>query len=150
MKVKKIVLGIFLFVICSSFAQNSITEINTKNGITYLTTDINYSVTGIYQYKGSEPIVELNANGSGFYQTEGEPKKAINWGFECSKDGVPKFVKGFDSIEYVFYYKYIYSDENDSEWKKVEFSIHLNSMKMFINGERVKIFTPKEKQKKLP
>jgi uncharacterized lipoprotein YehR (DUF1307 family) len=39
---------------------------------------------------------------------------------------------------------------SDSEWKKVEFSIHLNSMKMFINGERVKIFTPKEKQKKLP
>ncbi|GAB3720685.1 hypothetical protein [Flavobacterium koreense] len=150
MKVKKIVLGIFLFVIGSSFAQNSVTEINTKNGVTYLTTDINYSVTGIYQYKGKEPIVELNADGSGFYQTEGESKKAINWGFECSKDGVPKFVKGFDSIEYVFYYKYIYSDEDDSEWKKVEFSIHLNSMKMFINGERVKIFTPKEKQKKLP
>ncbi|WP_396147871.1 hypothetical protein [Flavobacterium sp.] len=150
MKVKKIVLGIFLFVIGSSFAQNSVTEINTKNGITYLTTDINYSVTGVYQYKGKEPIVELNVDGSGFYQTEGEQKKAINWGFECSKDGVPKFVKGFDSIEYVFYYKYIYSDENDSEWKKVEFSIHLNSMKMFINGERVKIFTPKEKQKKLP
>lgn len=146
MKVKKIVLGIFLFVICSSFAQNSMTEISTKNGLTYVTTDISYPVTGVYQYKGTEPVVELNINGSGFYQNHGDLKKPITWGFECSKDGVPKFIKGFDNLKYFLYYKYTGSEENEeNEWKKVEFSIHLNSMKMFINGERVKVFTPKEK-----
>lgn len=143
MKLKKVLLLVILFFTVNVFSQNSATEINTKDGVHYITTSIDYPVTGTYFFKGAEPIVELNSNGTGFYQQHEEPKKTMIWGLECSKEGVLKFTKGFDSIEYILYYKYTSSSETEEEWNKVEFSIHLNSMKMFINGERMKTYTPK-------
>lgn len=143
---KKIIITTILLFVIKSFSQNTVTEINTKNGIAYITNDINYPTNGIYLFKVSEPIVELNSTGNGFYQQHGQPKRAIMWGFECNKTGGPKFVKGFDNLKYNLFYKYTDKTEIDveEEWNKVEFSIHLNSMKMFINGERQKTFTPKE------
>lgn len=142
MKLKKVFLLVVVLFSVTVFSQ---TEINTKEGVRYITTSIEYAVSGTYFYKGSEPIAELNSNGTGFYQQHDEPKRAMIWGLECSKDGVLKFTKGFDSIEYILYYKFTSgtSSETDEEWNKVEFSVHLNSMKMFINGERMKTFTSK-------
>lgn len=143
MKVKKILVAFVLLLTINAFAQNSATEINTKDGVHYITTSIDYPVSGTYFFKGAEPIVELNGNGTGWYQQHEEPKKAMIWGLECSKDGVLKFTKGYDSIEYTLYYKYTSASEVEEVWNKVEFSIHLNSMKMFINGERMKTYTAK-------
>ncbi len=142
MKLKKVFLLVLVLFSITVFSQ---TEINTKEGVRYITTSIEYPVSGTYFFKGAEPIAELNGNGTGFYQQHDEPKKAMIWGLECSKDGELKFTKGYDSIEYILYYKFTSgtSSETEEEWNKVEFSIHLNSMKMFINGERMKTFTPK-------
>jgi hypothetical protein len=137
MKIKYVVSTILLFLAIGSFGQNSISEIETKKGIRYITNKIDYSITGTYLFKGNEPIVELNGNGKGFYQLHDQPKRPMEWGIECDNAGVPKFIKGFDSAEYTLWYRYTDADE---EWKMVEFSIHFNKMKMFIQGERSKDF----------
>jgi hypothetical protein len=148
MKLKKLLSVVALCFAMNSFAQNSVTEIHTIDGIHYITTSINYPITGTYLFKNAEPIVILNAGGTGVFQQHDLPKRTMVWGIECNQTGEPKFTKGFDNAEYYLYYKY--SDapgsELEGDWTKVEFSIHFNSMKMFINGERVKIFVPKEEK----
>lgn len=146
MKLKNIFIVVLLLVTIQFFGQNSNSEISSKEGVRYITTSINYPVAGVYTFKGGEPIVELNSNGTGFYQLHDQPKRAMTWGLECSKEGELKFTKGYDSTEYTLYYKFTSALEPDveEEWNKVEFSIHFNSLKMFINGERSKSFIYKE------
>ena len=148
MKLKKLFPVVILFFVMNSFAQNSVTEIKTKEGIRYITTSIDYPITGTYLFKETEPIVVLNAGGSGIYQLHDQPKRAMIWGIECNETGELKFIKGFDNAEYALYYKYTdaSTSELEEDWNKVEFSIHINSMKMFINGERVKKFVGKEEK----
>jgi hypothetical protein len=145
MNLKKFLSVSLFLLVMNSFAQNSVTEINTKDGVHYITTSINYPITGTYLFKEAEPIVELNVGGTGIYQLHDQPKRTMVWGIECNEIGEPKFIKGFDSAEYTLYYKYTTSldSETEEDWNKVEFSIHINSMKMFINGERVKKFVGK-------
>ncbi len=67
-----------LFVALLLFAFESLaqTKIEAKDGIHYLTTNIDYPIAGTYLFKGAEPTVELNGNGSGFYQLHmNNPKK---------------------------------------------------------------------------
>lgn len=144
MKAKKILLAILFFCVINCFAQNAPSKIETKNGIHYITTSIDYPITGTYLFQGNlEPVVELNANGSGFYQLHEQPKRAIIWGIECDKSGESKFIKGFDSAAYTLWYQYTTSSDNDTDndWKSVEFSIHFNTLKMYIQGERIKDYT---------
>ncbi|WNM18830.1 hypothetical protein [Flavobacterium capsici] len=146
MNFKKILSSFIICFSAISFAQNSITEIETDKGIRYITTDIDYQVTGTYSFKGAEPIVVLNSDGTGIYQLHDQPQRTMIWGMECNKNGELKFVKGFDNVKYFLFYKYNSSldAETEEKWNKVDFTIHLNSLKMFINGERAKNFTPKE------
>ena len=70
-------------------------------------------------------------------------KSEITWGFECTEDGFLRFKEGFDSAAYSIWYKNkenLITPELDKnhDWKKVEFSIHFNTNKMYIMGERVK------------
>ena len=120
-----------------------------KKGIRYITNTIDYPITGTYLFQGIEPIVELNANGTGIYQLHELPKRAMIWGIECNQAGEPKFLKGFDNAAYTLWYQYTTSSEDDSDldWKDVEFSIHFNTSKMFIQGERVKEFSEDSVQK---
>jgi hypothetical protein len=147
---KTLFIMVFLFV-NTVFAQNSATEISTKDGIHYITNTIDYPITGTYMFKGAEPIVELNSSGTGFYQSHEQLKREMAWGIECNSAGEPIFKKGYDSAEYTLWYRYTTSSEVDSDddviWKSVEFSIHFNSMKMFINGERVKSFSANLEEK---
>lgn len=139
MKSTKILRVILLLFTLNSFSQ---TKIEAKDGIHYITTNIDYPVTGTYFFKGAEPIVELNGNGSGFYQLHEQPKKAVIWGMECDEAGMPKFKKGYDSAAYTLWYQYTNPEtESDMNWKPVEFTIHFNSLKMFIQGERSKMYT---------
>jgi hypothetical protein len=139
MKSKNIFLLVAVLFIVNSFAQ---TKIETKDGLHYITTNIDYPITGIYLFEGAEPMVELNGNGSGFYQLHEQPKKAMNWGMECDEAGVPFFKKGYDSAAYTLWYQYSNPEaDDDTNWKPVEFSIHFNTLKMFIQGERSKDYT---------
>ncbi len=139
MKSKKILLVVLFLFVMKSLAQ---TKIEAKDGIHYITTDIDYSITGTYLFQGTEPTVELNSGGSGFYQLHEQPKRAVIWGMECDEAGSPKFDKGFDSAAYTLWYQYA-NPETDAEtnWKTVEFTIHFNTLKMFIQGERSKDYT---------
>lgn len=143
MKSKNLLLVVLLLLAANSFAQS--TKIEAKDGIHYLTTDIDYTIAGTYFFKGAEPTVELNENGTGFYQLHEQPKRAVIWGIESDEVGAPKFKKGFDSAAYTFWYQYTNPEtEEDKEWKVVEFTIHFNTLKMFINGERSKDFSESE------
>ena len=121
------------------FAQ---TKIEAQDGIHYITTDIDYPITGTYLFKGTEPVVELNSTGTGFYQRHEQPKKAITWGIECDESGKPIFKKGFDNAAYTLWYLYTNPEsEDEKHWKVTSFTIHFTSLKMFIQGERSKSYT---------
>ncbi|WP_295337559.1 hypothetical protein [Flavobacterium sp.] len=136
-----------LRVICLSFLGMTMcswsqTKIEAQDGIHYITTNIDYPITGTYSFKGAEPLVELNATGTGFYQRHEQPKKAITWGIECDESGKPIFKKGFDNAAYTLWYLYSNPETEDERyWKVTSFTIHFNSLKMFIQGERSKGFT---------
>jgi hypothetical protein len=147
MKLNKVVFIIAFFFANNIFAQNSATEIETRDGIHFITNTINYPITGVYTFQDAEPIVDLNANGTGIYQLHEQPKREMIWGIECNENGEPIFKKGYDSAEYTLYFKYTsLENEGDKDWKKVEFSIHFNSLKMYINGERAKSFVYNEEK----
>lgn len=139
MKSRNLLLVTLLLFVSNSFAQ---TKIEDKDGIHYITNTIDYPITGTYTFQGAEPLVELNAGGSGFYQLHDQHKRAVNWGIECDETGVPKFDKGFDSAAYILWYQYTSPESNDEmNWTAVEFTIHFNTLKMFIQGERSKDYT---------
>lgn len=144
MKIKNLLLFAFLSVTLGSAAQN-VTRIDAKDGIHYITTVMDYPITGTYYFKGAEPVVELNAGGNGFYQLHDQPKRAVNWGIECDETGTPKKKKGFDNAAYTLWYQYTSGSDLDTEdytiWKPVGFTIHFNSQKMFIQGERSKSYS---------
>ncbi len=142
MKLVKVLPIIVLFFAINSWAQNSVTEIKTKSGVKYITTSVDFPITGTYLFKGAEPTVELNGSGTGNYQLHEQPNRAIIWGLECDENGVLKFIKGFNSTAYILWYQFTDSSENtpDGNWTSVEFSIHFNTSKMYIQGERVKDF----------
>jgi len=144
MKSIKILIVILLFIV-KSFAQS--TKIETNRGIHYITNDIKYPITGTYTFKGTEPVVELNDGGAGFYQLHEQPKRAIIWGMECNEAGKPLFIKGFDNAAYTLWYQYTNPESDDeTNWNAVEFTIHFNTLKMFIKGERSKNYNePTEK-----
>ena len=138
---RNLILVAVLFVM-NCFAQS--TKIETKDGIHYITNSIDYPITGTYLFQGAEPVVELNAGGAGFYQLHELPKRAMIWGIECDEAGAPKFIKGFDSAAYTLWYQYTTKSEFDEDymnWTPVEFTIHFNTLKMFIQGERSKDYT---------
>lgn len=139
MKTNKTFLVVLLLLAVNSFAQ---TKIEAKDGIHYLTTNIGYPITGTYLFNGTEPTVELNGNGTGLYQLHEQPKKAVTWGIECDEAGAPIFKKGFDNAAYTLWYLYTNPEsEEESYWKEVPFTIHFNTQKMFIQGERSKDYT---------
>ena len=143
MKVKAALLLALLSGICT-IAQ---TRIEAADGFRYITTTIDYPITGTYYFNGAEPTVELYAGGNGYYQLHEQPKRAVNWGIECDESGVPIFKKGFDNLAYTLWYQYTTATEFDDgtnlSWKSVGFTIHFNSQKMFIQGERCKTYSGK-------
>lgn len=146
MKIFTLLLITLIFPIINSNAQGKVTKINSKNKNHYITTTIEYPIAGTYQYENiSEPIVILNTDGTGIFQNKDLSKKEITWGLECTEDGFLRFKEGFDSAAYSLWYKSkdnIINSELDeiNDWTKVEFSIHFNTQKMYIMGERVKVY----------
>lgn len=118
-----------------SYAQLKVTKITAKNKDHYIATVIGYPITGLYIFKNqTEPITQLNEDGSGIMQNEDLLKENIIWGIECSEIGIPIFKEGFDSATYAFWYK----KDNEDNWISEQFSIHYEKKKMYISGERLK------------
>ena len=136
---------LFMAVILSpgnSYAQNKIDEITAKDGIHYITTSVDYPITGTYLFEGTiEPIVQLNPDGTGIFQLDDLSKTTMVWGMECFQDGTPKYQKGFNYAVYTLWYKNkeaITGSETDERWINAHFSIHFEKKKMFILGDRSK------------
>lgn len=119
------------------YSQIEVKQITYKGNNHFITTTIGYPLAGIFLYdEKTEPIIQLNSDGTGIYQDEDLTKKNIIWGVECSEKGVPIFKEGFNSASYSLWYK-----PNDEEnWITVQLSIHYNKKKMFIMGERIKSY----------
>ena len=148
MNLNKIITILIVTCSISSNAQkNEITTIEAPDGIHYLTNAIGQPIFGTYLFDGAEPIVELAENGTGFYQLHDQLKRPIIWGLECSERGIPISNKGFDNEEYKFWYQYT-DTESDGQWNLVEFTIHFKSMKMYIQGERLKVYSDEPKKVK--
>lgn len=88
-------LSIFLFNAYISVAQKA-EIINIKGETYYGVRSIHgYTVTGLYKYEGKgEPIVQLNPDGSGLFQSHGVPANKIRWWIMADQDGNVKTIKG--------------------------------------------------------
>jgi hypothetical protein len=140
-----------LFLILSlshSYAQINISKISAKDGDHYITTKIGYPIIGTYLFEEAEPIIQLNANGTGIFQHEDLVRRSIEWGIECSDAGGPLFKKGFDSATYTMWYKDVNGKDSNGDWNSVQFSMHFNSKKMFIMGNRCKKFVDTDTENK--
>ncbi len=135
MKFLKLLAFSLFLVAVQSHAQVKVDRITYKIHDHFITTTIGYPVPGVFLFEGKgEPIVQLNADGTGIFQYENLSKKNITWGIECTEEGIPIFKEGFNSASYVLWYK----PNNDEDWIFVQFSIHFSKKKMFIMGERIK------------
>jgi hypothetical protein len=149
MRSKNIFVVALMLFMMKSFGQNAVNEIETTSGVHYIRTNINYPVAGTYLFNNGEPIVELNENGTGFYQLHDQPKRPIHWGIECEKTGETIFKKGFNTASYSLWYQFLTTYEADMnlDWNLVPFTIHFNTLKMYIQGERVKDYKEPETKK---
>ncbi|GAA6766661.1 hypothetical protein [Flavobacterium johnsoniae] len=137
MKSVHVFLAALFFIAVKSYSQVEVNQITHNSKERYITTTIGFPVQGTYAPIGmKEPITVLNPDGTGFIQADDLSKKKINWGIECSEEGVAIFKEGFNSKSYTFWYR-----PNDSnEWYYSQFSIHFAKKKMFLMGERVKAY----------
>lgn len=147
MRSKKLLFIALLVFTANSFAQNW-DKIEAKDGMHYISHymhNINLDILGKYTFNGKEPVVELNEYGNGFYQLHEQTKRPMIWGLECDELGALKYKKGFDNAKYTLWYQYTTKlaedTEDDLAWKSVEFTIHFNTGKMFIQGERSKNYS---------
>jgi len=135
MKVLHLLFISLFFISTHSYSQVHVDQINYNSREHFITTTIGYPVPGTYLISGQkEPTTVLNPDGTGVIQSDDLSKKKINWGIECTDEGIPVFREGFNSATYTFWYR-----TNDSEtWNYSQFSIHFTKKKMFLMGERVK------------
>jgi hypothetical protein len=135
MKSLRLLFIALFFVSTHSYSQVQVDKITYNGRDHYITTTIGYPVPGTFQIAGQkEPTTVLNPDGTGVIQSDDLSKKKINWGIECTEEGVPVFKEGFNSASYTFWYR-----NNDSDnWIYSQFSIHFTKKKMFLMGERVK------------
>jgi len=140
MKKFTLLLSALLLSATHSFAQLKITTIKSKDQDHYIATVIGYPVAGVYTLVNQiEPTTQLNEDGTGFIQNEDLQKENIIWGIECSESGIPIFKEGFSSASYTLWYEKTNTKTDDEmEWESMQFSIHYEKKKMFIDGERVK------------
>lgn len=135
MKFLKLLFFSLFLVATKSHSQVHVDQISYNGKDRYITTTIGYPIPGTYIPTGQKaPSTVLNPDGTGVIQAEDQTKTKINWGIECTEEGIPVFKEGFNSASYTFWYRP--NDSND--WIYSQFSIHFAKKKMFLMGERVK------------
>lgn len=141
MNLKKLLFSLLFLVVTSAYTQIKVNQIEVNDKTHFITTITGYPLYGVYLFENKkEPIIQLNANGTGIFQLHEQPQTNMIWGIECSAIGIPKITEGFNSAVYSLWYK----NEGEEIWNEVQYSIHFSKMKMFILGERVKSYTEEE------
>lgn len=146
MKIINILLISIILISTPTFAQIKITTIPAKKQDFFIISKTDLPVYGLYQFENkSEPIIQLNADGTGIFQNQDLTKTEIIWGLECTEKGYLRFKEGFDSAAYTMWYKtkdnHLESDPEEYEdWTRVGFTIHFKTKKMYIMGERIKTY----------
>lgn len=137
MKILKAFLFILFFVTLKSHSQVQVDKIIYKSKEHYITTTLPYHITGTFLPPDKkEPSTVLNDDGTGVIQYDDMTKKKINWGIECNWEGTAILKEGYNSASYTFWYR----TEDSDEWMYSQFSIHFVKKKMFLMGERIKIY----------
>lgn len=118
-------------------AQAKIEAITYKYHPHFMTTDVGQPVAGTYLIEGKkQPIIQINADGTGIFQLETLSKKEMIWGIECTDEGIPIYKEGYNSSSYTFWYKL----KGSGEWLYTQFLILPNKKKMYLLGDRVKYY----------
>lgn len=127
------------------FAQA--TKVTIKNETYYLTKEIGYPIVGTYKYdsKNGEPIVQLNADGTGLFQLHDMQPTKMVWGIESDAQGKAKKVEGPAGAKYRLWYQIKEKNKGKGwesgvvdSWDVVEIAISFTNKKAYILGERVK------------
>ena len=120
-------------VMTQAYAQTGVTKVTEKGEDYFITTKANTNFIGLYKYEGKkEPIVQLNADGTGLFQLHGTPSKEMIWGIESDAKGVAKELKVVWGSVYRLWYQV------DGVWDIVQFSDHTDERILYILGERTK------------
>ena len=122
--------------------------VKIKNETYYLTKEIGYPITGDYLFESKkDPIVQLNADGTGLFQLHEMSRTPMVWGIECEMDGSPKKVKADWGFMYNLWYQIKAKHKGASwesgeigAWDVVSFSVHEDEHKIYILGERIKTY----------
>ena len=123
--------------------------VKIKNETYYLTKEIGYPITGEYLFESKkDPIVQLNADGTGLFQLHEMSRTPMVWGIECEIDGTPKKIKAAWGFMYNLWYQIKAKHKGASwesgeidAWDVVSFSVHEDENKIYILGERIKAYT---------
>ena len=118
------------------FAQSDVIKVTVKDEVYYLTTKLDYPITGLYKYESKgEPIVQLNEDGTGIFQLHQTPQTNMIWGIESDSQGVANELKVVWGSVYRLWYK-----TKNKEWDIIQLSVHTDEKKIYILGERVKTY----------
>ncbi len=129
-------------------AQSAVTKVTVKDEVYYITTKMDYPVTGLYKYESKgEPIVQLNEDGTGLFQLHQMSQTKMVWGVECDAKGVPKEQKVSWGSAYRLWYQIKEKHKGKTwetgvidEWDIIQLSVHTDEKKIYILGERVKTY----------
>jgi hypothetical protein len=90
MKSLHLVLITLFFTVSQSYSQVEVNKISHNGRDRYITTTIGYPIPGVYiPMNQKEPSTVLNPDGTGVIQAEDLSKSKMNWGIECTEEGVP-------------------------------------------------------------
>ena len=69
MKLRTLLIFASILFVTGSFAQSAVTKVTVKDETYYITTKMEYPITGLYKYENKkDPIVQLNEDGTGLFQ----------------------------------------------------------------------------------
>ncbi len=127
MKLRMLLFNLLCLFVTGSFAQANVTKVTVKDEVYYITTKMEYPITGLYKYENKgAPIVQLNEDGTGIFQLHGMPQKEMKWGIESDAKGVPKELKVVWGSVYRLWYQV------GDEWDIIQLSVHTDERIIYI------------------
>jgi hypothetical protein len=125
--------------------------VTIKDAPLCLVREVGYPIVGRYEYEspnGGEPMVVLNADGTGQFQRHGSFPTRIEWGVEADATGAPKKVDAPGGAVFRLYYQDLEQTRLKSgatigtagEWDVVELWVSPKERQIYILRERVKAY----------
>lgn len=133
MKLTTLLIIVLTLFTSAGFTQADVTKVTVKDEVYYITTKMEYPITGLYKYEEKgEPIVQLNPDGTGIFQLHEMPQNKMIWGVECDSKGIPKELKVVWGSVYRLWYQVA------GVWDIIQLSVHTDEKIIYILGERIK------------